>query len=282
MLSLKITSSNGRTTTASRSMDDLRAKLAVFQGPQWKQVLQQSLNDTAGLARVASLDEMKAAFQSPTPYIVPSEYKAFEGSRRGSIFVDTKYRCTDKSAAPTVIIGVKTSMDGGVGANKVLSAEITGGPRAQKRSEIALQQRLAQLGVKDAKYYVPGSAAKLDQYGNIPGSRIVSVLSALKAFPEVGYMANRTAASAARRAKSKRPGRPSEYGIARGNRGQGSYYIYQKKKGKRATEPLLVFLNRAPRYKKRIDPVERILDTFSTQFFKQFERVVDYRLRAFR
>jgi hypothetical protein len=79
--------------------------------------------------------------------------------------------------------------DGGIPPSKYLQAEIFGGKRALKRSEILLQR----MGYLPPGYITrPGPHADIDQYGNMKGGQIVQILSQLRAFPEVGYRANAT------------------------------------------------------------------------------------------
>ena len=51
-------------------------------------------------------------------------------------------------------------------------------------------------------HWVPGSGARLNQYGNISGGQMTQLLSVLKLFPEVGYLANITPGS---RKRNKKP-----------------------------------------------------------------------------
>jgi hypothetical protein len=115
--------------------------------------------------------EMEEDFDRPTPW-------ALGGLRYQS----------PTSARPEVRIWLEESPGKGIPAAKFLSAEITGGARAQKRFERALQIK----GLMPAgSVAVPGRQAPLDAYGNVPGSFIVRILSDLQAFGEQGYRANR-------------------------------------------------------------------------------------------
>ncbi len=76
-----------------------------------------------------------------------------------------------------------------------MTPQVYGGKRPLKRFEAALQY----AGIMPKGYRaVPGRGVKLDRYGNIPGGTIVRILSALRAFRQVGFVANRTARSSAR------------------------------------------------------------------------------------
>jgi len=85
------------------------------------------------------------------------------------------------SSRPLVRIWLEESPGKGIPAAKFLSAEITGGNRAQKRFERALQ--IAGL-MPSGSVAVPGRQAPLDAYGNVPASFIRRVLSDLQAAGE--------------------------------------------------------------------------------------------------
>jgi len=81
-----------------------------------------------------------------------------------------------------------------------LLPQINGGNRPLKRFE----QLLVQRGLmRSSERAVPGSAAKLDGYGNMGRGQIVKILSQLQAFNLAGSTAN---ASSSKRSKAKRAG----------------------------------------------------------------------------
>jgi hypothetical protein len=139
-----------------------------------RKVLLDTINDTARLdVKPAIQNEMKRVFDRPTPYTLNSVY--------------TKLHPADMS----VDIGLKEWGGKGTAASEYLKPQIFGGSRKMKRSERHL-----------GSYYVPGAGARRNKYGNISGSQITQILSALKALPEVGYMANVTERS---RRRNKKP-----------------------------------------------------------------------------
>jgi hypothetical protein len=69
-------------------------------------------------------------------------------------------------------------------AEKILRAQIEGGARRLKRFE-------RMLNLPSNRIAVPARWAELDAHGNISGAIIVKILSDLRLFGEVGYMANR-------------------------------------------------------------------------------------------
>jgi len=140
-----------------------------------KEASSKALNDTAFKARKVFQDEMKSVFQSPTPYILKS--------------IQVK-KATPESLEATVAptyMGGKT-----VDPNKILRAEVEGGPRRDKRSEKLLRSAgILPNGFQTAipKNPFPGSD---DGRGNLRGPFMVQLISYFQAFSEVGHRANMT------------------------------------------------------------------------------------------
>ncbi len=151
----------------------------------------------------------------------------------------------------------------GTAGGKYLRPIAEGGARPLKRSESSLKKQ----GLLPSGYYlVPGQDAKLDSNGNVPGSVYVQMLSALRAFSEVGYLANRSAKSQAKRKLAPwfviRPG--DKTGMAPG--------VYQRLKTKRK---LIFAIVKAPKYRVSF-PFARItrraaLERMPIQFAKAVE-----------
>lgn len=115
--------------------------------------------------------EMRKAFDRPRPFTL-----------------DSLRILSDATASrPYVEVGFRDFAPKGTAAGKYLRAQIEGGPRAQKRSERALTLRSGRK-----VWLVPTRFAPDDGYGNVPGPFVVKILSALQAFGEQGYRANRT------------------------------------------------------------------------------------------
>lgn len=160
---------------AQESLDQQLAKVFGAMDRLTKQfrfAASQAINDVAFKVRAAEQAEMDARFDRVTPYI------------RRSIRVDM-------ANPETLVARVSPKYMGGKGVEpqKILQAEVFGGPRRQKASEKALQR----VGILPSGYsIVPGEACPLDQYGNIKGSFLVQLISYLQAFGEQGYRANMT------------------------------------------------------------------------------------------
>lgn len=143
-----------------------------------------ALNTAAFGVRKAMQDEMRRQFDRPTPFIV------------NSVRVKMASAAVLQATIEPVEQGGKS-----VAPQKILRAEVEGGPRRDKRSEVALRR----VGILPSGYFTaiprspyPGSS---DGRGNLKGSFLVTLLSYFEAFGEQGYRANSTAATRARRAK---------------------------------------------------------------------------------
>lgn len=144
-----------------------------------------------------------------------------------------------------------------------LKAQIYGGPRRQKASEIRLQRM--RVGGQQI-FVVPTRFAQLDAYGNMSRGQMVKILSSLEALggPGQGFDGNRR-----RDGRSRGRRRREEYfaiwpGTNDARRLPGGRLlpnnltpaIYQRF-GEGAGEyvrPVLIFAKKAPVYRKRLDP----------------------------
>jgi hypothetical protein len=153
----------------------------------------------------------------------------------------------------SVDIGLKEWAGKGTAASEYLKPQIFGGPRKMKRSERYL-----------GSYYVPGAGAKLNQYGNMSGAQITQILSALKALPEVGYMANRTERSRKRNKKFR-----NFFMI----RNPGSHLhpgVYEKLANGRI-KPILIFI-RSPHYMIKLEWFDVIRKAISKNIQSRFNQ----------
>jgi hypothetical protein len=119
--------------------------------------------------------EMRQVFDRPTPWVLNGVYVA---PRRDENSAEVAWKPGGGSKA--------------IPAEKILRAQVEGGARRQKRFE-----RL--LGLPANRIAVPGKWAELDAYGNLKAGQIVKILSDLRLFGEVGYLANRRNRSRGRR-----------------------------------------------------------------------------------
>lgn len=131
-----------------------------------------AMTKTQQLVKQGIEAEMSAVFDNPTSYTLNSL----------RLEPATKQKLQSR-------VWLKDDTFKGTPATKYLRPQVEGGERSLKRFERALQHR----GILPAGMVaVPGSAAELDQYGNVMPSQIVQILSYFDAFPQQGYRANMT------------------------------------------------------------------------------------------
>lgn len=185
-----------------------------------------ALTFTGQDVQAAEVKEMRRVLDRPTPFTLSSLYL------KSATWADLTVRVFFKDLRWKA---------------HYLVPEVEGGDRPLKRFEKMLQSRgLLPVGM----FAVPGERADLDAYGNMSRGQLIKILSALQALPETGYLANRSAASAARRARSKKPKALINYFVGRPK--QSDPMGVWERVGKTGLRPILIFV-KAPRYKKRFD-----------------------------
>ena len=165
----------------SAGLASVRRQLSKLSGQQAKQAYAEGLNDGGFRTRREWQREMADQFDRPTAYMLKSVYVRKATSERLNVDIEPTY------------FGGK-----GVDPQKILQAQEFGGPRRDKRSEVALRR----VGILPAGYQTaipdtpfPGSD---DGRGNVRGSFLVRLLSYFQAMGEQGYRANMTDRSKAR------------------------------------------------------------------------------------
>lgn len=171
---------------------------------QWPFVIAKALTSTAQEVKKGLQPEMTKAFDRPTPFTLNSLM----------LTPATKQNLEAR-------VWLKDFAGKGTPASKYLLPQIYGGNRKHK----GFENILIRSGIMpDNMFAVPSANAPLDQYGNMRGSFITRVLSYIKAFSEVGYIANRTKKTTARKTQQYfvvnpsnrvegRSGKPLPYGI---------------------------------------------------------------------
>lgn len=163
----------------------------------------------------------------------------------------------------------------GNAAVKWLIAEIRGSPRNIKGFESLLQRNCV---MPKGWYAVPTQNAPLDQYGNVPGSAINAILSQLRARRELDQ--NETAALKKKRnsRKLRAKSRPSRYFVAFPNGNQKTAHLTPgiwERVGTgfgSAIRPVFLYVQNAPRYRKRLQFERIVQDTVQAQLPMQFKR----------
>lgn len=234
---------------------DINRTLAFLRTNRYDQVpfaTALALTRTAQKVKEAEVAAMGQVFDRPTAYTLNSLYvtPATKRNLQANVYF--------KDFSPK-----------GVEAGKYLRPQIDGGARSQKRFERAL---VAKGLMSPGAYAVPGKQAPLDQYGNVPASFIVRILSDLQAFGEQGYRANR---------------RGARKGARRDN------YFFVPRKGSQLRPGIywhmpnhtlgvvFVFVSRVA-YEKKFDFYGIGLKVQAAEFPIQFERAMQEALRSAR
>lgn len=166
-------------------VDQIRKAFAHLEPANfWKRVAI-ALNKTAAQARSEVSVEIPRVFDRPTPYTMSATRII------GANTQNQRAEVTLKNANPGASIS----------QHKYLGAEIAGGTRRDKRSELRL--RAAGL-LPNGWQTAPGPAAKLDVYGNLNRSDVMQILSYLQTFGGRSAKLNLSAEKRAKRAKGTR------------------------------------------------------------------------------
>ena len=198
-----------------------------------------AINRTLAQIKTAERTELQK-LDRPTPYTLNSLFieQAKPGKLSGRVWVKGQ----DQAGK-------------GTPATKYLLPHVDGGDRNMKRFESALYK----AGIlPNGMYAVPGAGARLDAYGNMSRGQIVQILAYFSAFAEQGYRANMTDRGRKRMAKgsAKKGIAGSAYFALRSKHGRLLPGVYQRSSTKSAAatlKPVLIFVDGAPNYERRVD-----------------------------
>lgn len=130
-------------------------------------------------------------------------------------------------------------------------------------------ERIGVLGRGEG--WVPAKSMRLNRYGNVPGPRIVQILSQLKAFEEVGFQANITA-----RSKARKPNRKQYFVPRPGSKlPRGVYERFGR--GQRKARPVLMFV-KLPTYRRRLDLPGIVRKDVQRNIERTFSRALRYEM----
>ncbi|MCG5240081.1 hypothetical protein ACIU1J_01880 [Azospirillum doebereinerae] len=222
---------------------------------QARRTIATALTETAWIGQRTLREDMKRVFDRPTRYALNSLSVQKAGS-----------------ATLTAKVYFRDAWDKGVPAAKFMAPEVFGGARSHKRSE----SQLIRAGKMPAgRFLVPGAKAELDAYGSQKSGQIVKAISALKAFGEVGYLANR---NEKKRGRGKRKG---ELYFAIGGGSHLHPGVYQRTGSggasggtPRGIAPVMAFV-RAPSYAPRLPMAATVEAVVVREFPAQFQRALD-------
>lgn len=219
---------------------------------QLARIARRAVNELAwrGVERIR--DDMRRSFDRPTPYVQGGMTVQLARGEGNVATVEWKEAFGNKSTGP--------------GAGRVLRAQIEGGARSQKRFERALR-----LG--NDTIAVPAKFAELDQYGNYKPAALVKILSDLRAFAEIGYLANRSRNRASRGTR-----RNERYFMIRARTESGlPPGIYLRGQAGRAPQMVMAFV-KAATYRPRFNPAAVVRDTVARERAEVWQLALQKRL----
>lgn len=220
-----------------------------------------AVNRTALAAKAEIRTQMEGAFDRPTPYTM-----------------DALVVLYGRKADPVAKLMVKDRATKAPRSAKYwLSPQVFGGPRGLKGFEIKLQNA-GILGPN--QYAMPGKFAQMDQYGNMSRGRLVAILSDVQAWTSESTVRNSTLKT--RNARVKRNARKEKRG--------GVYFAVTTRRGAlrpgiyerlsfafgAAARPVLIFVNKAPAYSKRLPYEETAQRVMETRYQEELRDSISY------
>ncbi len=190
-----------------------------------------ALTRTAKRVESAIKDEMAKSLDRPTPFTLNS--LRTKPATKSNLTAEVKIKDEATKAKPPTAW---------------LAPQVYGGARVAKRSEERLR-RAGVLGLNE--YVVPGQGAKLDQYGNMSRGQLQAILADMQAHWDRSQ--NSTAESRSKRARRRSIEKRAVYFVPRaGSLLQRGIYQRIGFGFGSAVRPVLIFVQGAPRYSKRI------------------------------
>lgn len=223
-----------------------------------------ALTRTAKAAKGEIERQLPSLIDRPTPYTM----KGFR------LYPATKLKLVAE-------VDFRVAMGRGTSARDYLAPLVYGGERKLKAFEMSLQR----TGLLPSGYAaLPGSAAKLDAYGNMSRGQIVQILSYFKAFGEQGYSANMTDKKRSSLAKgSKRTGaRGFAYFIGRPGNGRLPLGVWQRISfgaAGSAIKPVIIFVAK-PSYSPQLDVPGIAKRVIAERFATELQRSVAEAMRT--
>jgi hypothetical protein len=224
--------------TAAMNTANLENTLQGWEKTQLPFATAKALTLTGQKVKAGIRSAIQRSFDRPTPYTLNSVY--LKPATKNNLVAEVELKnWASKGAPPSVY----------------LAPQVFGGSRQPKNSE-KIMRRAGVL--PSGMFWVPGLGASTDRYGNISTGQIVQVISALKAFPETGYLANRSNRMGARANKNAGNifvGRPAGGHLPLG--------VYLRTKD--GLKPIMIFIN-SPHYQKLLPFYETSREIYAANF----------------
>lgn len=205
-----------------------------------------ALTQTGQKVKAGIAAAIQRSFDRPTPYTLNSVY--LKPAAKNNLVAEVQLKNWASKGAPPSIY---------------LAPQVYGGDRQPKNSEKIMRRAGVLPG---GMFWVPGSGATMNRYGNMSVGQIVQVISALKAFPETGYLANRSSRRGARVNKNSGNifvGKPAGGYLPLG--------VYMRTKS--GLKPLMIFVN-TPHYSKLLPFYETAHDVYVANFQLLFNQAL--------
>lgn len=234
---------------AAQALFDGKAAKAVLTDIQKRVEISTAiaLTTTAKAAEAAIRREMGSAFDRPTEFTLNSLF--VKPATRGRLVAEVKIKDESFKSIPPI---------------KWLAPQVYGGARPPKRFE----QRMRRVGVLGPnEFAVPAQGAKLDGNGNMSGGQLQAILADVQAHWD--HSRNSTAQSRAKRGRRRNVAKRGVYFVPRPGSSlpRGVYERTSFGFGS-SIRPVLIFVDGAPRYSKRL------------RFFEVAQHIVDTRYAA--
>lgn len=174
---------------------------------------------------------------------------------------------------PEARVWFKDSFSAGIPADRYLRPQVEGGTRKAKRLEVALRK----LGILGGEEWAIPSKDILNQFGNMPGSLAVRILSGLGAAEtSAGVTAN---ASSSKR--SKRKGNAKRYFVATIGGIRGIWERERTAFGS-GVRPVVIFVKKAPSYQTRFPFFEIAAEVVRDEYARVFLAAIDQAVKSAR
>jgi hypothetical protein len=248
------------------NFDQITASLKDLPEKQVAFAISLALNKAALGAKKRLVTEMSQVFDKPSPFILNSTF----------VLSATKRRLE-------VVIGHK-KLVGRISASPILQAEIFGGDRSFKASELALKSK-----------WVPSNLEPRDVHGNISGGTIKKILSGLSLAER--YSGSTQNISAASRKRQIARGSYRQFVVIKeGNRGRLRPGVYERKGAYETTvngkikkdgistkrlKPVLYFINKT-NYRVRYKFYDVVNNYFKENFNDHMKYAIETTLKTAR
>lgn len=217
--------------------------------------------NAVGFAKTVALT--RTAKATATEFLPAEAQRSFDRPTRTTL--NAFYYKPATARREEFIVGIKDQAPKGTPASRYLAPEILGGQRGQKRSERALTNyapSAVRRALGNRGYWVPGPGAPRDAYGNVPGSFVVRVLSALRA--QADPLQNATERSRKRRKVRE------EFFVLKPH-GGGAPGIWVRRRG--TILPVFLFVH-ATHYRQRFDFFGKGMAFAEQRFVIELERAL--------